>query len=194
MGGLELSRCFICWQGTGGMTLTEYKTMFTLWCIVKSPLILGSDLRTMEENDEAYKIITNKDLLAINQDSLGIQAKCVKNCCSHQAPFGGIDTSKTCIGFRRSLQVWSGPLSNGGQVMVFLNRYDIHLTNITIDLYKDAKIPVGNYHVKNLWPDQAAEDAGFTSEEAFVVSGNAGSNFTISNIEAHAVVALRFDR
>ena len=40
----------------GGMTLTEYKTMFTLWCIVKSPLILGSDLRTMEENDEAYKV------------------------------------------------------------------------------------------------------------------------------------------
>ena len=38
------------------MTLTEYKTMFTLWCIVKSPLILGSDLRTMEENDEAYKV------------------------------------------------------------------------------------------------------------------------------------------
>ena len=51
------------------------------------------------------QIITNKDLLAINQDSLGIQAKCVKNCCSHQAPFGGIDTSKTCIGFRRSWQV-----------------------------------------------------------------------------------------
>ena len=49
--------------------------------------------------------------------------------------------------------------------------------------------------MKNLWPDQeAAEDAGFTSEEAFVVSGNADSNFTISNIEAHAVVALRFDR
>ena len=38
--------------------------------------------------------------------------------------------------------------------MVFLNRYDIQLTNITIDLYKDAKIPVGNYHVKNLWQDQ----------------------------------------
>ena len=56
-------------------------------------------------------------------------------------------------------------------------------------------VSVGNYHVKNLWPDQeAAEDAGFTSEEAFVVSGNADSNFTISNIEAHAVVALRFDR
>ena len=40
----------------GGMTLTEYKTMFTLWCIVKSPLILGSDLRTMEKSDEAYKV------------------------------------------------------------------------------------------------------------------------------------------
>ena len=47
-------KCFTVQKG--GMTLTEYKTMFTLWCIVKSPLILGSDLRTMEENDEAYKV------------------------------------------------------------------------------------------------------------------------------------------
>ena len=42
--------------GKGGMTLTEYQTMFTLWCIIKSPLMLGNDLRIMEETDEAYKV------------------------------------------------------------------------------------------------------------------------------------------
>ena len=42
--------------GKGGMTLTEYQTMFTLWCIIKSPLMLGNDLRNMEETDEAYKV------------------------------------------------------------------------------------------------------------------------------------------
>ena len=47
--------------------------------------------------------------------------------------------------------------------------------------------------MKNLWPDH--EDTGCTSiEEAIAVSGNVDSNFTISNIEAHALVALRFDR
>ena len=43
--------------GKGGMTITEYKTMFALWCVVKSPLMLGSDLRNMTIEDEAYKVI-----------------------------------------------------------------------------------------------------------------------------------------
>ena len=42
--------------GKGGMTMTEYRTMFALWCAVKSPLMLGSDLRNMTEDDEAYKV------------------------------------------------------------------------------------------------------------------------------------------
>ena len=42
--------------GKGGMTFTEYKTMFALWCVVKSPLMLGSDLRNMTIEDEAYKV------------------------------------------------------------------------------------------------------------------------------------------
>ena len=79
--------------------------------------------------------------------------------------------------------------------MVFLNRYDIHLTNVTIDLYKDAKIPLGNYYVKDLWKDdQDATRRDYQEEPEVAVVGNADSNFTISNIEAHAVVALRFDR
>ena len=54
-----------------GMTNDEYRTMFALWCMVKSPLMLGSDLTLMTREDEAYKIITNKWLLAVNQDELG---------------------------------------------------------------------------------------------------------------------------
>ena len=54
-----------------GMSTDEYRTMFALWCMVKSPLMLGSDLTLMTKEDEAYKIITNKWLLEINQDKLG---------------------------------------------------------------------------------------------------------------------------
>ena len=53
------------------MTMTEYRTMFALWCLVKSPLMLGSDLTKMTKDGEAYGIITNERLLAINQDKLG---------------------------------------------------------------------------------------------------------------------------
>ena len=59
--------------GKGGMTDTEYRSMFALWAIVKSPLMLGSDLRTITRDSEAYKIITNQALIDINQDSLGVQ-------------------------------------------------------------------------------------------------------------------------
>ena len=53
------------------MTKDEYRTIFALWCLAKSPLMLGSDLTLMTKDSDAYKIITNKRLLAINQDSLG---------------------------------------------------------------------------------------------------------------------------
>ena len=53
------------------MSSDEYRTMFALWCMVKSPLMLGSDLTLMTKEDVAYKIITNKWLLEINQDKLG---------------------------------------------------------------------------------------------------------------------------
>lgn len=53
------------------MTTDEYRTMFALWCLVKSPLMLGSDLTLMTKESDAYKIITNERLLNINQDSLG---------------------------------------------------------------------------------------------------------------------------
>ena len=53
------------------MSMAEYRTMFALWCLVKSPLMLGSDLTKMTKDSEAYGIITNERLLAINQDELG---------------------------------------------------------------------------------------------------------------------------
>ena len=53
--------------GKGGMTLAEYRTQFALWCAVKSPLMLGNDLRQMSVDDEAYKIITNRLLIEVNQ-------------------------------------------------------------------------------------------------------------------------------
>ncbi len=59
--------------GRGGMTETEQRSHFALWAIMNSPLIAGNDLRSMSSTTR--DILTNRDLIAINQDSLGMQAK-----------------------------------------------------------------------------------------------------------------------
>lgn len=50
----------------GGCTDTEYKTHFALWAIMNSPLMIGCDIRNM--SDAAKEILTNRDVISINQD------------------------------------------------------------------------------------------------------------------------------
>ncbi len=52
--------------GSTGCDATDYKTHFALWCFFGSPLMLGCDIRTLD--DEMLKLITNKELLALNKD------------------------------------------------------------------------------------------------------------------------------
>jgi alpha-galactosidase len=83
-----------------GMTVYEDKSHFALWCMHASPLIMGNDLRNASK--ETLEILTNKDVIAVNQDPLGIE------------------------GFRfyseNDLEVWAKPLNNGEWAMLFLNR------------------------------------------------------------------------
>lgn len=53
--------------GNGGMTTDEYRSHFTLWAILKSPLVLGNDVTNMTQED--FGIITNRQIIAINQDN-----------------------------------------------------------------------------------------------------------------------------
>lgn len=57
-----------------GRTLTpeEDRTHFAMWCIMSSPLLIGCDLTTLKP--ETMRLLTNKDLIALNQDPLGEQA------------------------------------------------------------------------------------------------------------------------
>ena len=52
--------------GSKGCDLTQYRTQFAFWCIMGSPLMLGSDIRKM--TPEILELITNRDLIAFNQD------------------------------------------------------------------------------------------------------------------------------
>ncbi len=71
--------------GNGSLTYEENKSHFSLWCMMAAPLILGNDVRhfvfpdgTADKDDKILQIVTNKKLIAIDQDSLGIQAKRIK--------------------------------------------------------------------------------------------------------------------
>jgi alpha-galactosidase len=59
--------------GRGGMTDTEMRSHFALWATLASPLIAGNDIRSMSTATSA--ILRNPRLIAINQDSLGLQAQ-----------------------------------------------------------------------------------------------------------------------
>ena len=59
--------------GNGGMTDTEYMTHFSLWSISKAPLIIGCDVTKM--SPATLSTLTNAEVIAVNQDPLGVQGK-----------------------------------------------------------------------------------------------------------------------
>ncbi|XP_058739838.1 alpha-galactosidase 1-like [Vicia villosa] len=86
--------------GNGGMTKNEYIVHFSLWAISKAPLLLGCDVRNVTK--DTMEIISNKEVIAVNQDSLGVQAKKVR--------------------MEGDLEIWAGPLSGNRVAVVLLNK------------------------------------------------------------------------
>lgn len=63
--------------GNGGMTATEYRTHFTLWSMMSAPLLIGTDLR--KASAETLDILSNPDVIAVDQDPLGKQGTVVSD-------------------------------------------------------------------------------------------------------------------
>ncbi|WP_338693651.1 NPCBM/NEW2 domain-containing protein [Streptomyces sp. Q6] len=63
--------------GNGGMTDTEYRTHFSMWSVMAAPLLIGTDLRTA--SDATYDILSNRDVIAVDQDPLGKQGSVVSS-------------------------------------------------------------------------------------------------------------------
>ena len=61
--------------GMDGITPVMCRTHMTMWCMMNAPLMLGMDLRRIRKGDALWQIIANRAVIALNQDSLGIQAK-----------------------------------------------------------------------------------------------------------------------
>ena len=61
-----------------GLSVEEDKTHFGMWCIMSSPLLIGCDLTKLSQSNKTYQLLTNADLIALNQDTLYLQAYVAK--------------------------------------------------------------------------------------------------------------------
>jgi alpha-galactosidase len=85
--------------GNGGMTTTEYRTHFSMWNVLAAPLIYGNDLRSM--TPDIRDILTNKEVLRFDRDSLGHEGRVWKDSDS---------------------EIWSKEMKDGSRAVVLLNR------------------------------------------------------------------------
>ncbi|KAI4326449.1 hypothetical protein MLD38_031764 [Melastoma candidum] len=114
--------------GNGGMKTEEYRSHFSVWALMKAPLLIGCDLRSMD--NVTLGLVSNAEVIAVNQDKLGIQGKKVKN-----------------VG---DLEVWAGPLSNNNVAVVLWNRSP--LTEIITATWADIGVnPNATFSVRDLW-------------------------------------------
>ena len=149
--------------GNNFLTYEEEKSHFALWAIAKAPLIIGCDLAKI--SDESLAILKNKALIQINQDPLGIQGRCKKNC-------------KNSDRYAKRVQVYAAPLANGDMAVVVMNWNDVDSGEITFT-FVEIGILDKVRAVQNLWmKDQPNEFAEKT--------------FTVSKIPPHGNVALKF--
>ena len=100
-----------------GMTLTEYESHYSVWCILASPLIHSADLRTVgARHPECLALMLNEEMLAVNQDSAGLAPRVVYEV--HNTTAGGTAGNSSTI----VAQAFARPLSGGRTAPVLLNR------------------------------------------------------------------------
>jgi len=96
-----------------------------LWAILAAPLIAGNDLRNM--SPEIKEILTNKEILAINQDALGRQASRVwtsrrKDEATRPRQDGPREKEVPTEGGNSGTEIWSKQLNDGTRAVLLLNR------------------------------------------------------------------------
>ncbi len=114
--------------GNGGMTDNEYRAHFSLWAILAAPLIAGNDLSAMSTQTRA--ILTNRDVIAVDQDALGIE---------------GTRVAKDGDG-----EVWARPIAGAGRAVVLLNR-STKPREIAISWQQLGLQPDQQARVRDLW-------------------------------------------
>ncbi len=118
--------------GNGGMNLEEYRTHMALWALLEAPLLAGNDLSTMKP--ETIALLTNKEVIAIDQDRLGKQADRVYA--------------------EGTEEIWARPLADGSKAVGIFNRFDWPQT---IEISFGRLGYKGGVKARDIW---AAKDLG----------------------------------
>ncbi|HEV2210865.1 MAG TPA: NPCBM/NEW2 domain-containing protein [Verrucomicrobiae bacterium] len=118
----------------GGMSDTEYRSHFSMWCITAAPLLLAMDVRSISA--AALQIVTNAELIAVDQDAAGVQGHKV----AVSAGTGG------------NLEVWMKPLGTDGttKAVALLNRSSV-AANITAYWTNIDLNPNFSATIRDLW-------------------------------------------
>ncbi|MEP1446614.1 MAG: glycoside hydrolase family 27 protein [Paraglaciecola sp.] len=111
-----------------GASNIEYRTHFSLWSILSSPLLTGSDIRNLD--DYTLETLTNHEVIALNQDALGLQAQKVKD--------------------DGDLEIYAKPLSDGSWAVLLLNRGGT-TAKMTLNWEKDLGLKWKNVNIRDLW-------------------------------------------
>lgn len=128
-----------------GMSVGEDRAHFTMWCMMAAPLILGNDIRSMSR--ETRDIITNREMIAVDQDSLGIQGLRYR--------------------VEAGLEYWVKPLKGGDWAVTILNRsttdrtiqLDWRALHLRDDLTgRTLETATHSYGVRNLWSHRDEAD------------------------------------
>ena len=146
-----------------GMTIAEDRSHFALWCIQAAPLIAGNDLRDM--SPEVVDILTNNELIAIDQDPLGIQG------------------FKYLV--KDNWEVWAKPLDKGDLALCFLNRT---LEPVKVDLdWKEYPVKDDEFHYYYLFNEKEYKIRDLWLKKEI---GTTAKPFS-TQIGAHDVIVLR---
>jgi alpha-galactosidase len=129
--------------GNGNLSDTEYRAHFSLWAIMAAPLIAGNDLSTMSK--ATRDILTNEEVIAVDQDALGLQGVQVRT--------DGL------------MEVWAKPLNESGARAVLLLNGAESAQDITVS-FADIGLGPGDPSVRDLWAheDLGTFSGGYTAE------------------------------
>ena len=101
--------------GMDGIDNIMCRSHMAMWCMMNSPLMLGLDLRRVSKGDEIYNIIANEDLIALDRDPLGVQAKRIFT------TFECSEPDKEYIRDNNRIDILAKPLANGDIALGFFN-------------------------------------------------------------------------
>ncbi|RDL29946.1 Alpha-galactosidase [Venustampulla echinocandica] len=131
--------------GTGASNI-EYRTHFSMWAMVASPLLIGSDVRTLDTY--SLQTLTNKEVIEVSQDPLGNAAETVG--VGEEA--GG------------DLQVYAKEMLDGSYAVALLNRGSF-TAEMSISPRRDLTMPWDQYRLRDLWKHkEGTYDVPYTTE------------------------------